>query len=986
MAVSDAEATQVAPHGGRLVDRVLRGDALVEARARAASLKRISLNARMMSDVELLGVGAYSPLEGFMGRADYASVLRDMRLANGLPWTLPITLAVRKAAADELRDGEDVALVTPWEEPIGILHLAERFAYDGHEEARLVYGTEDPRHPGAAYQLHRGDVLLAGAVDLIARPPLRGFEALRLDPVEARARFRELGWRTVVGFESQQPMHRAHEYIQKCALEPLDGLLIHPLVGQTKLDELPSRVRVQCYQVLVEQYYPRDRAILAVFPGAMRYAGARETLLHALIRKNYGCTHFIVGREYAAVERDFTPIGVDEIFHVFPPDELGITPLFFDETFYCRRCETVTSPKTCPHGAQHRVGLSGAVVRELLGRGELVPTEFARPEVAEILRNWVRGADDARSIISRGATALPGRPEPPPGGLGGPLEAPHVVKETKAQRAERLKAELNPWEHLEEIRRFAREGYQSIPAAWLNTYFRWWGVYTQGDGIGAVGGKGGEGKAVPYFMVRIRIPNGQLFSHQLRMIAGFAERSARGIADVTVRENIQLHWMPIEALPDLLEGLWRAGLSTMGTCGDVTRNITGCPVAGVDADELIDASPIVQAATRMLNGNPDFYNVPRKYKVTVTGCRAWCSYPEINDVGLTATRHPATGEVGFSVRVGGGLSTLPHLALRLDAFVHPHQALPVIHGVTEIFRDSEMLRHDREKARLKFLFVQHGWTAERLQAELERRLGFALDPAVADDPPDDVYRDHVGIHPQKQDGYVYAGIAVLRGRLTVAQMRAVADLADRYGSGELRTTTMQNLLILNVRRERADALVRELEAAGLRVDASAFWRGTVACTGTEFCKLALTETKGFARWLVEELETRMPGFDQHLKLNVTGCPNSCGQHWIADIGIEGKKTKVEGTMVDAYYFCVGGGVGKHQRIARPIGYRAAATEVPAAIERLLRAYLAERADGQSFRDFTARHTDEDLRALLAGAAVAAVARDSSPGRPPHGVD
>jgi len=570
--------------------------------------------------------------------------------------------------------------------------------------------------------------------------------------------------------------------------------------------------------------------------------------------------------------------------------------------------------------------------------------------------------------------------------MGGPLGAPHVQKETKAQRAERLKSELNPWEHLDEIRRFAREGFDSIPAAWLNTYFRWWGVYTQGDGIGAVGGKGGEGKAVPYFMVRIRVPNGQILSHQLRVVAGFAEKSARGLADITVRENFQLHWMPIEVLPDLLESLWRVGLTTMGTCGDVTRNITGCPMAGVDADELIDASPLVQAANRLLNGNEDFYNVPRKYKITITGCRVWCSYPEINDVGLTAARHPVTGEVGFSIRVGGGLSTNPHLAVRLNAFVQQNQVLPVVRGITEIFRDSDVLRHDREKARLKFLFLQHGWTAERFLAELESRIGYALRPAVDDEAPDDAYRDHVGIHPQKQDGYVYAGIPVLRGRLTVEQMRTAADLAERYGTGELRTTTMQNLVIPNVRLERAAALARELAAAGLKLEASPFWRGTVACTGTEFCKLALTETKGFARWLVEELETRMPGFDQHLKLNVTGCPNSCGQHWIADIGIEGKKTKVEGTMVDAYYFCVGGGVGKHQRTARPVGFRAPATEVPDAIERLLRAYLAERRDGQSFRAFAAGHTDEELRALLAGEPAAAVARDSSPGRTPHGVE
>ena len=560
-----------------------------------------------------------------------------------------------------------------------------------------------------------------------------------------------------------------------------------------------------------------------------------------------------------------------------------------------------------------------------------------------------------------------------------------MKKETKAQRVERLKREVNPWEQLAEIRRFAREGYQSIPAAWLNSYFRWWGVYTQGDGIGAVGGKGGEGKAVPYFMVRIRIPNGQLFAHQLRMIARFADR-AHGQADITVRENIQLHWVRIEDLPELLEGLWQSGITTMGTCGDVTRNITGCPMAGVDADELIDASPLVHAGTRMLNGNAAFYNLPRKYKVTITGCRAWCSYPEINDIGLTAVRHPVSGEVGFSARVGGGLSTNPHLALRLGAFIHWHQALPVVRGITEIFRDSDVLRQDREKARLKFLFLQHGWTAERFQEELERRLGFALDPAVPEEAPDDVYRDHVGIHPQKQEGYVYVGMAVLRGRLTADQMRAVADLADRYGTGELRTTTMQNLLILNVRRERAGELAREIETLGLRTEASPFWRGTVACTGTEFCKLALTETKGFSRWLVEELETRMPGFDQHLKIHVTGCPNSCGQHWIADLGIEGKKTKVEGTMVDAYYFCVGGAVGRHQRTARPIGYRAPATEVPAAIERLLRTFLAERRNGDSFRQFAAAHTDEELRRFLAGDEVAAVERDVSPGRPPHGVE
>ncbi|PYX25091.1 MAG: nitrite reductase, partial [Acidobacteria bacterium] len=356
--------------------------------------------------------------------------------------------------------------------------------------------------------------------------------------------------------------------------------------------------------------------------------------------------------------------------------------------------------------------------------------------------------------------------------------------ETKAQRVERLKREKNPWEGLEEIRRFGREGFSAIPPEWLGTYFRWWGVYTQGDGAGAIGGQGGEGKALPYFMVRIRIPNGLLRSHQLHTIADVTERYARGTADITVRQNIQLHWVTIQALPELLDALWSAGLTTKGSCGDDTRNITGCPLAGVDADEVCDASPLALEANRFFEGNPDFYNLPRKFKVCITGCRLWCAYPEINDVGLTAIRRGS--EVGFSLRVGGGLSTDPHLALRLNAFVRWEQVVPVLAGVAQLFRDSEILRENRERARLKFLFLKHGWSEESFQDELERRLGFRLDPAVPEQRPDDVYRDHVGIHPQKQAGYSYVGATVLRGRITADQMRKAADLAEELATGELR--------------------------------------------------------------------------------------------------------------------------------------------------------------------------------------------------------
>jgi sulfite reductase (ferredoxin) len=565
---------------------------------------------------------------------------------------------------------------------------------------------------------------------------------------------------------------------------------------------------------------------------------------------------------------------------------------------------------------------------------------------------------------------------------------PNPVKETKAQKSERLKRAMNPWDGLAEIRRFAREGFDSIPPEWIGTYFRWWGVYTQGDGAGVVGGKDGQGLALPFFMLRIRIPNGFLRSDQLRTIADLTRRYARGTADLTVRQNIQLHWVTIEDLPQVLEELWRVGLNTIGACGDVTRNITGCPVAGVDADEICDTSSLALEADRMLAGNAEFYNLPRKFKISITGCRVWCPYPEINDVGLTATERVVDGksEIGFGLRVGGGLSTDPYLGAPLNAFVRWGQVLPVIREIAELFRDSDQLREHRERARLKFLFLRHGWTPQDFQKELERRIGFQLDPAEPEHPPVDAYRDHIGIHAQKQTGLCYVGATVLRGRITPEQMDAAANLAERFASGELRTTNMQNLLIVNVPRIQADELARELGAIGLPVSGSPFWRGAVACSGTEFCKLAITETKSFSRWLVEELEERFPGFDQHLKLHVTGCPNSCGQHWIADIGIEGKKIKVDGTTVDAYYFCLGGALGLNQSIARPVGFRCPATEVHEAIERLLRRYLADGEPDENLRRFFARHSDAELRAFLAGEFVEAVARDLPEGRVPSGVE
>ncbi|MBZ5505453.1 MAG: nitrite/sulfite reductase [Acidobacteriia bacterium] len=568
------------------------------------------------------------------------------------------------------------------------------------------------------------------------------------------------------------------------------------------------------------------------------------------------------------------------------------------------------------------------------------------------------------------------------------IEAAIPVKETKAQRAERLKREKNPLECFEEIREFARQGLSAVPDAWIKTYFRWWGVYTQGDGGGAIGGSGGEGRATPYFMLRIRLSNGFVSASQLRTIAGLAEKYAGGIADITVRQNIQLHWITIKDLPEVLQALFETGLTSMATCGDVTRTVTGCPLAGLDAHELCDASPLVDEVTKQLATNPDFYNLPRKFKISISGCQDWCAYPEINDLAFTPAFREQAGkrEVGFSMRVAGGLSTEPHLAVRLNAFVRWEQVIPVARAVSELFRDADVLRENRERARLKYLFLQHGWTAESFLQEVERKLGYKLDPGVPELPPDDVFRDHVGVHPQKQPGLFYVGAAVLRGRTTPQQLRTAADLAERYGNGDLRTTNTQNLVIVNVPREKTAAVALGLETAGLHVAASAFWRGAVACTGSEFCKLAITETKAFTRWLVEELEDRLPAFDQQLKLNVTGCPNSCGQHRIADIGLEGKKLKVNGCIQDAYYFCLGGAVGEHAGFGRAVGFRCTANEVPDAIERLLRSYLDERHAGENLRQFFARHSEAALRAFLAGQELAPVLRDPAPGRVPHGLE
>ncbi len=373
------------PHGGRLVDRLVSQEEARALEQKAPGLPRIQLNPRETADFEMIATGAMSPLEGYMGRADYDAVVEKMHLSTGLAWTIPITLAVPSAQAETLKLGAEIALYDG-ETLLGVLELQDKYQPDKMREAEKVLRTTDEAHPGTQYLRSTGDVYLGGPIAAIRKPHHDDFNEYRLDPKETRVLFKAKNWATVTAFQTRNPIHRAHEYLQKCALEAVDGLLVHPLMGATKADDIPGPVRMECYRVLLENYYPKDRVALSIFPAAMRYAGPREAIWHAIVRKNYGCTHLIIGRDHAGVGKYYGTYDAHHIFREFEPGELEITPMFYDHAFFCKRCGNLASIKTCPHGSEHHLALSGTKVREMLAKGEDLPVEFTRPEVAEVLR------------------------------------------------------------------------------------------------------------------------------------------------------------------------------------------------------------------------------------------------------------------------------------------------------------------------------------------------------------------------------------------------------------------------------------------------------------------------------------------------------------------------------------------------------------------------------------------------------------------------
>lgn len=518
------------------------------------------------------------------------------------------------------------------------------------------------------------------------------------------------------------------------------------------------------------------------------------------------------------------------------------------------------------------------------------------------------------------------------------------MKENRAEILKREKDGLDVWTDIE---RYAREGFAAIYAGDMDR-FKWYGLYTQRPAEDG------------HFMLRVKVPGGVINAEQLETIGWLSEFYARSTGDITTRQGIQIHYVRIEDVPHIIAQLNKVGLTTLEACGDVVRNIVGCPLAGIDDDELVDASYLIEQLKERFLDDKAFSNLPRKFKISITGCTHQCAQHQINDIGLVAVKNE-DGEIGFDLWVGGGLGARPHLAKRLGVFIWYNEVVEVCTRIVEIFRDHGY-REDRRKARLKFLVMD--WGVERFRNELEARLERKLtDLPATVEASDAAQRDHIGVFPQRKPGAYYIGAAVLRGRISGEQMIAVAGLARRYANGRIRLTNAQNLLIIDVPEGNVHALKAELAALNLHSEASPFRRGTVSCTGRQFCKLAIVETKDRAAEIIQHLEEAIPDFRDDLRISVTGCTNACAQYQIAEIGLVGVKGQVNGQETDFFQIQLGGHLGRGAALGRKLSKRVRVEEAKFYIEQLIHAYRAERQADERFYEFVARQEPKALETL-----------------------
>jgi sulfite reductase beta subunit-like hemoprotein len=515
-------------------------------------------------------------------------------------------------------------------------------------------------------------------------------------------------------------------------------------------------------------------------------------------------------------------------------------------------------------------------------------------------------------------------------------------------KIEELKKRKDGLDVIKDIYRYAELGHEAISPD-DEALFRWYGIYTQRPAEDG------------FFMVRVRIPGGDLTPAQLRVIADLSNEYGRGLADVTVRQNIQLHWVKVESLPRILDRLRDAGLSTTEACGDCVRNILNCPVSGADARELYDTTPLVRQVNDFFVGNHDFSNLPRKFKIAITGCALRCVYPEINDIGLFAVPDAGSG-VAFRARVGGGLSTTPRFSRDLGVLVAPEEVVELCAAIASVFRD-EGNRADRKRARLKFLVEQ--WEVPRFREEVESRLGRRLRRASSPEagPVTERDRTHLGINRQRE-GLNYVGVSILGGRTSGDELRRLASLAEEYGSGRMRTTNTQNIILLDVPDRNLNPLTRELDRINLDWKPGWSRRGIIACTGVQFCKLAIAETKNRAAELDGYL-AKTVDLDDAVRVSVTGCPNSCGQHHICDVGLEGALTTVGGVKRETFQVFLGGGVGAHETFGRRVGARIPSDQLAESLARLFERFKEDRIGGETFQEFCLRHSNEELVSYLA---------------------